>query len=455
MAPATIAGAALRARPGVGWDRDSIIIAIQEWVATYGEPPRAADWNPSSAKWSGQLWRVERYRAGRADGSRWPALNTAKRPFGGSLTAAIREAGFEPAKPGPTRRADVDPQQAHRADMSPEGRAMLAGALAQAREAERRVALLEAKLERAADRTLRLTAERDAARREGRRAVTPKVVRQRVVDEAAVARAQRVATAAAAKAESSTRAAREQIADARMDAAEARTAAKRMAAKLERAEATIATLRGERRELKAGADRQADRLVAAQRLLERARADAERANGRAGTDAERANGRAGADAERATGRAGTDAARATGRAGTDAARANGRAGADAAQAADHADAAPAPVLVTVREPAPAAAELRAARADAARDRRAAVEAELRAARAERELRETVAAIRGEARRLTASELAELRLTGPSGPAVMAEALKALAAARKSNNPMRMQDALRRVAQAAVTWQERI
>ena len=466
MAPATIAGAALRARPGVGWDRDSIIIAIQEWVATYGEPPRAADWNPSSAKWSGQLWRVERYRAGRADGSRWPALNTAKRPFGGSLTAAIREAGFEPAKPGPTRRADVDPQQAHRADMSPEGRAMLAGALAQAREAERRVALLEAKLERAADRTLRLTAERDAARRQGRRAVTPKVVRERVVDEAAVARAQRVAAAAAVKAESSTRAAREQIADARMDAAEARTAAKRMAAKLERAEATIGTLRGERRELKAGADRQADRLVAAQRLLERARADAARANVRAGADAARANvragadaaradGRAGADAARADGRAGADAARADGRAGADAARADGSAGADAARAGEYADAARGPVVVTVREPAPAAAELRAARADAARDRRAAVEAELRAARAERELRETVAAIRGEARRLTATELAELRVSGPSGPAVMAEALNALAVARKSNNPMRMQDALRRVARAAVTWQERI
>ena len=147
MAPATIAGAAPRARTGrgAGWDRDSIIIAIQEWVATYGEPPRAADWNPSSAKWSGQLWRVERYRAGRADGSPWPALNSAKRPFGGSLTAAIRAAGFEPAKPGPRRRGDVDPEQAHRADMSPEGRAMLAAALAQAREAERRIALLEAR----------------------------------------------------------------------------------------------------------------------------------------------------------------------------------------------------------------------------------------------------------------------------------------------------------------------
>ena len=400
MAPATIAGAALRTRTGrgAGWDRDSIIIAIQEWVATYGEPPRAADWNPSSAKWSGQLWRVKRYRAGRADGSPWPALNSAKRPFGGSLTSAIEAAGFEPAKPGPRRRSDVDPEQAHRADMSPEGRAMLAAAMAQAREAERRIAALEAKLDRAGERAVRLTADRDCARRAGRPAaqaangsVKPKVIRERVVDDAAVARAQRRAAAAEAKAQVGVREAREQFAGARMDAAEARTIAKRMAAKLERAEATIGTLRGERRELKAGQDRLADQLVAAERLLERARAEAERV----------------------------------------------------------------PDVVTVREAAPGAAELRAARTEAGRARRAAAEAELRAARAERELRETVAAVRGEARKLTAAELDELRSQGPAGPAVMAEALKALATARKSNNPMRMQDALRRVAQAAVTWQERI
>ena len=176
-----------------------------------------------------------------------------------------------------------------------------------------------------------------------------------------------------------------------MDAAEARTAAKRMAAKLERAEATIATLRGERRELKAAGDRLADEVVAAERLLERARADADRA----------------------------------------------------------------PAVVTLPPPAPAAAELHAARVTAARDRRAAAEAELRAARAERELRETVSALRGEARRLTPAELAELRVNGPSGPAVMAAALDALTAARRTNNPVRMQEALRRVAQAAVTWQERI
>ena len=395
MAPATIAGAAPRARTGrgAGWDRDSIIIAIREWVATYGEPPRAADWNPSSAKWAGQLWRVERYREGRADGSPWPALNSAKRPFGGSLNEAIRAAGFEPARPGPRRRVDVDPEQAHRAVISPEGRAMVAAALAQARDAERRVAQLEARLDRAAERALRAAAERDAARRAGSRAAAtkPKVVRERVVNDAALARAQRRAAAAEAKADATARDLREKLAEARMDAAEARTAAKRMAAKLERAEATIGTLRGERRELKAAGDRLADELVAAERLLERARDDAEQA----------------------------------------------------------------PVVVTVQQQAPDAAETAAARVAAARDRRAAAEAELRAARAERELRETVSALRGEARRLTPAELAELRMTGPSGPAVMAEALRLLAAARKTNHPARMQEALRRVAQAAVTWQERI
>jgi hypothetical protein len=395
MAPATIAGAAPRARTGrgAGWDRDSIIIAIREWVATYGEPPRAADWNPSSAKWAGQVWRVERYRDGRADGSPWPALNSAKRPFGGSLNEAIRAAGFEPARPGPRRRGEVDPEQAHRAVISPEGRAMVAAALAQARDAERRVALLEARLDRAGERALRAAAARDAARRAGSRAVAakPKVVRERVVDDAALARAQRRAAAAEAKADVTVRDVREKLAEARMDAAEARTAAKRMAAKLERAEATIGTLRGERRELKAAGDRLADELVAAQRLLERARSDAERP----------------------------------------------------------------PAVVTVHQRAPATAELHAARVAAARDRRAAVEAELRAARAERELRETVAVLRGEARRLTPAELAELRVGGPSGPAVMAAALEALTAARRTNNPVRMQEALRRVAQAAVTWQERI
>jgi hypothetical protein len=337
MASATIAGAVTEQQHArAGRDRDFIINAIQEWVATYGEPPRAADWNPSSAKWSRQLWRVERYRAGRADGTPWPALNTAKRPFGGSLTAAIRAAGFEPAKPGPKRRSEVDPEQT-RPGMSPEGRAMVAAALERARAAERNVERLEGKLARA-------TRDRDAA---VRRPPRVKVVRERVVDDAAVAAA-------------------------RMDAAEARIAAERMAAKLERAEATVATLRAERREpvVVEPADRTAERRLA--------------------------------------------------------------------------------IAKRERDAAAEAADRRVARVE--REREA---AERRALEAERELRATVAAVKGEARRLTARELAELRAAGPHGPAVMAAALKALAAARAESDRTALDRALSDVARAAVGWRERI
>src|SRR4051812_1546862 len=375
MAPATVAGVQRQAQQGRGrgWDRDSIIIAIQEWVATYGQPPRAADWNPSSAKWAGQLWRVERYRAGRADGSPWPALNSAKRPFGGSLTAAIVAAGFEPAKPGPVRRTSVDPVQADRAVISPEGRAMVAAALAQAREAEARVRVLEARLERAATKKTKT-----------------KIVRERVVDDAAVARAQRRATGAEAKGAATVADAGEEVAAGRMAAAEARTPAKRLAARLERAEATIATLRDERRTLKADLVRDEDRVTALERLLAAAREEAGRTE-----------------------------------------------------------------TITITEQAPEAAELRAAVSEAASARRAAEAAEVRAARAERELRETVSAIRGEARRLTAAELAELRANGPTGPAVLAAALQQVAEARKAGSPTELRGALRALAEAAITWEERL
>ncbi len=390
MAPATIAGASVRAgTQGPGWTRETIIIAIQEWVAAYGQPPRAADWNPSSAKWAGQLWRVERYRAGRADGSPWPALNTAKRPFGGSLNAAIRAAGFEPARPGPRRRSDVDPEQAHRVDMSPEARAMLAAARAEARAAERRIALLEARLARRGPAGGREAAGGGAAA--GGNAAGGGGAGDaggREAAGAAVARAERRAAGAVARAEARAGEARAAAAEARMDAAEARGAAKRLASRLERAEATIATLRAERRELKLAAGRLADRLAATGRMLERARRDAARAQ---------------------------------------------------ADTAGH------------RREWPA----RAVRSSAACDRSCAADAELRAARAERELRETVAALRGDAQRLSAAELAELRCDGPAGPAALAAALRELAAARGASNPVRLRGALRRVAQAAVGWQRRL
>ncbi|MEV4420659.1 hypothetical protein AB0L40_11895, partial [Patulibacter sp. NPDC049589] len=171
MAPATVAGVTVRrgssqaSRSRIAWTRDTIINAIQEWVATYDEPPRAADWNPSSAKWSGQTWRIERYRQGRADGTAWPSLNAAKRPFDGSLSVAVRAAGFEPSKPGPRRRRDVEPAQADRLQMSPDVRVLLDAALAAARDADRRVDVLTDRLGRAQERAAGLADERDAARR--------------------------------------------------------------------------------------------------------------------------------------------------------------------------------------------------------------------------------------------------------------------------------------------------
>ena len=388
MAPATFAGAPTQARTGRGgWDRDSIIQAIHEWVALHGQPPRAADWNPSSARWAGQTWRIERYRAGRGDGGPWPALNSAKRPFGGSLTAAIEAAGFQPAKPGPKRRTAVQLEQADRADLGADGRALLDAALAQSRAADRRVAALEGRLVRARDRAVRLAEERDAARRGGRASATPKVVRERVDDAAAVARARKRAEAAIAEADVAVREARERAEIARAETAEARTAAQRLASRSERSEATVATLRGERRALKSELDRTSDRVTALERLL--------------------------VEAERA------------------------------------------PTVVRVREEAPEAAAVRTATQEAARARRAAEAAELRAAAAERELAETVAAIRGETRRLTPAELAALRSAGPSGPAVMAAALQGLAAARKTQSPGATAAALGQIAQAAVTWREQI
>jgi hypothetical protein len=381
MAPATYAGAT-EDRPVTGrggWTRENVIDAIREWVDAYGEPPRAADWNPSSAKWTGQQWRVERYRAGRSDGSPWPALNTAKRPFGGSLNAAVRAAGYEPARPGPRRRGSVDPAQADRAVISPEGRAMLEAALAQAREAEKRVAVLEARLERSRNRKKSRT--HNVAR--------PHVVR--VVDEAAVARAERRAAAAEVKAATTAGAAKAAAAELRGDLIAARADARRLATRLERAETTVSALRAERRELVADTRATAERLRATERELDGARAEARAA----------------------------------------------LAEAEASQALR------------------AVASSPEALAEAAAARRAARVAEQRAATAERELREAVAAITGEPRRLTSDELASLRAAGPSGPSVLAASLKALAKARATGSPTSLTSALLDVASAAITWRERI
>ena len=94
MTPSAKAAGGRRRR--TRWTREAVIEKILEWNALYGEPPTAADWNPSLARWRAQEWRIERYQAGD-----WPAVNAAKRPFGGSFRTAVREAGLVPHGPGP------------------------------------------------------------------------------------------------------------------------------------------------------------------------------------------------------------------------------------------------------------------------------------------------------------------------------------------------------------------
>jgi hypothetical protein len=60
---------------------------------------------------------------------------------------------------------------------------------------------------------------------------------------------------------------------------------------------------------------------------------------------------------------------------------------------------------------------------------------------------------GEQRHLTAAELAELRDSGPSGPAVMALALRALHRARADGDRRALTDALGELASAAVRWRD--
>jgi hypothetical protein len=75
-------------------------------------------------------------------------------------------------------------------------------------------------------------------------------------------------------------------------------------------------------------------------------------------------------------------------------------------------------------------------------------AEARAGQVEREMAEQAAAITGEVRRLTAAELAELKLTGPAGSTVLAAALKKLAIARAEGGKGPLAKALGEVRDAA-------
>jgi hypothetical protein len=89
--------------------------------------------------------------------------------------------------------------------------------------------------------------------------------------------------------------------------------------------------------------------------------------------------------------------------------------------------------------------------------RALIVAEARAetAAAERRARELSALVATGQRRLTGGELSELRDGGPSGPAVLASALRRLAKARATGDRGGLASALAEVASAAVRWRDRI
>lgn len=84
---------------------------------------------------------------------------------------------------------------------------------------------------------------------------------------------------------------------------------------------------------------------------------------------------------------------------------------------------------------------------------AARDAEARAAAAERRSRELAALVCGESRQLTTAELADLRASGPSGPAVLAHALRGLHGARAAADRRALTAALGEVASAAVRWRD--
>jgi len=82
-------------------------------------------------------------------------------------------------------------------------------------------------------------------------------------------------------------------------------------------------------------------------------------------------------------------------------------------------------------------------------------ADERADAAERRARELTTLLCGDARQLTPAELGKLRDGGPSGPAVLAAALRALARARGGGGGPGLDAALGALASAAIRWRDRL
>jgi hypothetical protein len=159
------------------WTCEIIIEKMAAWHALHGEPPCSADWNPSLARWRAQEWRAERYYDGE-----WPSTNAVKRAFGGSFDAAVRAAGFAPARPGPRRKARAArPDMPQRAPVGPREVRPATVSDAEVAALERRLAAAERRAERAEER---LREARKRARLANERANRARKARERSSDEA-------------------------------------------------------------------------------------------------------------------------------------------------------------------------------------------------------------------------------------------------------------------------------
>jgi hypothetical protein len=194
-----------------------------------------------------------------------------------------------------------------------------------------------------------------------------------------------------------------------------------------------------------------EELVADGEARVRAAVDQAEAAAREVTDARRAQQRADARAAEAEARAElAERLAAAARAALASDDDSGRAPAAGDGSSSHDDRARAPGDAARRAPGRAAR-----RAGHGAAWKAARDAEERAAAAERRARELAVLVCGQARRLSQAELHALRAGGPSGPAVLAAALKGLARARAGGNGPALDAALTELASAAIRWRDRL
>ena len=144
----------LRERRGEGRTRprEYFLEAGREYTRRYGaDALTAAAFAPAAAKRAGRPDLVERYYAGREDGTTWPSLNALKRNFGGSFNKYRAALGLPPNTTGPARgrrqAGEAEPilnVRERRVVVEGEGTAWLRKQLA---AAERRAARAEERLE--------------------------------------------------------------------------------------------------------------------------------------------------------------------------------------------------------------------------------------------------------------------------------------------------------------------